>query len=118
MQAVSCKVATWFKQQMGCFQKKSLPTGRRNVRLRKQYLSFVETAPAAAFIFIMRWTSSHCELPAAAQGRIFLILPTPHHQCYYNNSLTLNLILILLTYSELIQSPGPKALNHRFSNKV
>lgn len=52
-------------------KKKKLPTGRRNVRLRKQYLSFVETAPVVAFIFMERWTLSHCELPAAAQGRIF-----------------------------------------------
>lgn len=86
------------------FWKKYLPTGRRNVRLRKQYLSFVETAPAVAFIFITRRTLSHCELSAAAQGRIFLIpslfLTHAHMhrapQCHYNNSLTLHFILILI----------------------
>lgn len=90
-------VASWKKKS----KKKNLPTGRRKVKVRKQYLSFVETAPAVAFIFAMRWTLSHWELSAAAQGRIFFIpslfLQTnPHLQPHYGNSLTLNLVLILI----------------------
>lgn len=59
VQAVSCKVTMWFKEQMACFLKKNLPKiichfCRRNARLRKQYLSFVEAASIVAFIFIRR----------------------------------------------------------------
>lgn len=98
---VSCKVTVWFKEQMACFLKKNLPKKlchfcRRNVRLRKQYLSFLETASMVAVIFIMRWTWYHCELSAAVQVRIFKIHSLFHtyHECHYKNSLLLNLLLI------------------------